>query len=855
MVLDTKWKNYKYSSGNKLVCVLLAFLMVAVLMTNVVQLAKYLPFYGEDVFQEDTVSFYETYPFRNMLQKNLSSLQFDLTSNATDTEREKYVDSFYAAYKKAEKEDRLSEKEKEEIISTAKEKYAQEAQYEYDEEFDEDVDEDYGVETTTVPYVNYDTDVDESFLSEIWINGKYYYRGDDGNYYTKYMCIDDRSLLTASVSYDGYDEDEENSIRFGRIEEDVRSAVRNYYDTEANIYRYDFDVNYSALKNIQYYAVHKDGTVITNVEKNAKAFVQSVKNGEGDSLVFEPEKGVYTGSGALKDADYDYFYCPNKDFNVYLKIDPEFKADDYCKAVYNDYLDASKININMVCINILVSFILLIALAVVSCRLAGHKDGELSMAKIDKMPMDLHFALMGTAVGFSGFGVGAMLLSFFEFVEEGWINYGWNEFDLTFYQSGWFVASVCAASMLIWLMILGFATSLSRAIKCDYPVFRNLLVVRILVLIFKILKWILKFIVKCIRKLFKGSGKGLKMLLTFAFRPKKLHKLSAPAVVLYTLFNFISLGVIILLFAFDDGFSIFCAFLGIIVLLGIDAFLVYQAVKYMKSLDDIITASEKGEPLPYNTDTLPQSLKVLADSLESTNAQLQQAVIKAVKDERTKTELITNVSHDLKTPLTSVINYIDLLQKCDIHDEDAKKYMAVIAEKSNKLKRLIEDLIEASKVSTGNVTINKTLLNLNELATQAVVEETADIEKNNLQIIFEESVDKHIVMADGTKVYRVFENLLSNARKYSAPGSRIYARVYSDMNYGYFEIKNMSKEPLNISADELTERFVRGDQSRSQDGNGLGLSIAKELCKLNNGELLINIDGDLFKATVKLPKK
>ncbi|MDE6658925.1 MAG: HAMP domain-containing histidine kinase, partial [Eubacterium sp.] len=641
----------------------------------------------------------------------------------------------------------------------------------------------------------------------------------------------------------------------GRTAEDGRREVRNYYNYEADIYRYDSMSNYSALKNIQYYAVHKDGTTLTNVEKNTKAFVQSVKNGEGDSIVFEPEKGVYQASGALKNSDYDYFYCPNKDFKVYLQIDPEFEADDYCKALYDSYLDASTINVNTVCISILVSFVLLIALAVVSCRLAGHKDGELSMAKIDKMPMDLHFALMGTAVGFSGFGVGALVVAFYESVECGWLTNRWNEFDILFLQSGWFIASVCICSMLIWLMILGFATSLSRAIKCDYPVFRNMLVIRIIVLIFKILKWVLKFIVKCIRKLFKKSGKGIKMLLTFAFRPKKLHKLSAPAVVLYTLFNFISIGIIVLLFMPDDGFAIFCGFLGIPALLAIDAFMVYQAVKYMKSLDDIITASEKGEPLPYNTDTLPQSLKVLADSLESTNAQLQQAVIKAVKDERTKTELITNVSHDLKTPLTSVINYINLLQKCDIYDEDAKKYMVVIAEKSNKLKRLIEDLIEASKVSTGNVTINKTLLNLNELATQAVVEETADIEKNNLQIIFEEAADKHIVMADGTKVYRVFENLLSNARKYSAPGSRIYARVYSDMNYGYFEIKNMSKEPLNISADELTERFVRGDKSRSQDGNGLGLSIAKELCKLNNGELMINIDGDLFKATVKLPKK
>ncbi|MDE5605659.1 MAG: GHKL domain-containing protein [Eubacterium sp.] len=824
--MDTKWKKFKYSSGNKLLCVLLAFFMVAVLMTNVIQLAKFIEFYGDDVFKKETTSFYETRPFENMLSRSFYSLQYDLTSNAREKEKQKYIDSFYAAYKKAAKKNRVSEAEKQKIISSAEE----ERQYYYDDYVDYDYDE--------VP--------DESYLYEIWTDGKHYYRGNDGNYYTKYMSYKDQSLKDAA--------DSEYNIDFGWREKDARSLISDYYD-QHKAYGVNYGTDYAYLKNIQFYAVHKDGTVITNVEKNTKAFVQSVKNGEGDSIVFEGAKGGYSASGALKDASYEYFYSPNKDFSVYVQIDPEFEEDDYSQTVYQNYLDAESMSFNAACINILVAFVLMIALAVVSCRLAGHKDGELSMAKIDKMPMDLHFALMGTAVGFAGFGVGALVVTFSEFIFDGWNHYGSNDFDILFYQSGWLTTVVCICSMLIWLMILGFATSLSRAVKCDYPVFSKLLVVRIIVLIFKVLKWIIKGIAKVIIRMFKGSGKFIKLILTFALRPKKLHKLSAPAVVLYTLFNFVSLGIIVLLFMPEDAFATFCGFLGIPALLGIDAFMVYQAVKYMKSLDDIITASEKGEPLPYNTDQLPQSLKVLADSLESTNAQLQQAVIKAVKDERTKTELITNVSHDLKTPLTSVINYINLLEKCDIYDEDAKKYMAVIAEKSNKLKRLIEDLIEASKVSTGNVTINKTLLNLNELATQAVVEETADIEKNNLHIIFEEAADKHIVMADGTKVYRVFENLLSNARKYSAPGSRIYARVYSDMNYGYFEIKNMSKEPLNISADELTERFVRGDKSRSQDGNGLGLSIAKELCKLNNGELMISIDGDLFKATVKLPKQ
>ncbi len=342
---------------------------------------------------------------------------------------------------------------------------------------------------------------------------------------------------------------------------------------------------------------------------------------------------------------------------------------------------------------------------------------------------------------------------------------------------------------------------------------------------------------------------------TIGFKPKKLNKKTVMATVFYMLFNIFSFIIIALLVCATMALPNFCGALGTLVLLGIDSFLIYKAVKYMKALDDVISTSEKREPLPYSADKLPESLRILANSLEATNAELQNAVIKAVKDERTKTELITNVSHDLKTPLTSVINYIDLLQKCNIEDEDAKKYMQVIDEKSKKLKRLIEDLIEASKVSSGNVTINKTKLNLNELAAQAVVEEQSDIEKNDLQLIFEESTSKHIVFADGTKIYRVFENLLSNARKYSAPGSRVYARVYSDEKFGYFEIKNISKEPLNISADELTERFVRGDKSRSEDGNGLGLSIAKELCRLNDGELIITIDGDLFKATVKIPKE
>ncbi|MDE5670076.1 MAG: hypothetical protein K2I14_01240 [Eubacterium sp.] len=817
--MDTKWKRFKYSSGNKLLCVLLALLMVACLMSNVVQLAKAFSFYGEDVLKQETTSFYETYPFCNLLRTNLASIQYDLTSNERARAKQDYIDSFYAAYKKAEKENQLSSVNIRGVVSGYE--YTDDGEYE----------------------AVYDDYSGDPYIIGVLEDGRKFYKGDDGYYYTKYMMYDNQRLNDAN--------DDEDGVNFGRDENTVRDMAASYYNSNYGDGNYfNYRENYAALKNIRFYAVHEDGTVITNVDTDTKAFIQRVKNGEGNSIAYEP-KGCYASGGLTHLTDYGHVY-DNENFSIYVQIDSELKADDTVKAVYQSYLEVQDINLNFICINILVSFVLLIALAVASCRLAGHKDGALSMAKLDKMPFDLHFALMGTAVGFAGYGAGALVLAYAEYSAYGYSYLKNSDFDILFFKSGWFVAVVCIISMLIWLMILGFAMSLSRAVKCDYPVFSKLLVVRIVVLIFKVLKWFVFGIFRIIGKAFKGIGRALG---SYAFKPKRLHKRSVPAVVLYTFFNLVSLGIIILLFSAYESFLNFCGFLGSVVLLGADGYLVYRAVKYMKSLDDIIAASEKGEPLPYNTDKLPQSLKILADSLEDTNAQLQQAVIKAVKDERTKTELITNVSHDLKTPLTSVINYIDLLQKCDIEDEDAKKYMAVIAEKSNKLKRLIEDLIEASKVSSGNVTLNKTMINLNELAAQAVVEETADIEKNNLQVIFEEAVDKHIVFADGTKIYRVFENLLSNARKYSAPGSRVYARVYSDADYGCFEIKNISKEQLNITAEELTERFVRGDQSRSQDGNGLGLSIAKELCRLNNGELIISIDGDLFKATVKLPKK
>lgn len=815
MALDTKWKKYKYSSLNKALCVLLACFMAAVLMSNGLSLIRYCVFFGNEknFLNPEKNNFYTSAAFENNFLEDISSVENVITNSARVQQKRDYIDSFFANYKQAERENRLSDAE---VLSIV-----------------------YGEEDV---YYGDNESQDGHYKSGHLKDGRAYYQGDDGYYYTCFMVYEDQSLAVP--------EDSRSGINFGHSDSLARNMISQYYTSISN-YSY-YNSPYGSNKNISYYASYGD-EVITNVSDTA-ALISNVESGQGDYIYFSSGTNSFSSSENLMHFKGNAAFNPDNyilkplggNFIVYISINPEFSEEDSYHYLYEDYLKACSADIDYIFINMLISAVSLIVLAVVSCRLAGHKNGTVSMAKTDKIPADIQFVLMAAAIGLTGTGIGALMLEYGYVFGHPKTYFGRG--DIAFYHSGWLHLIFCLGAVLICLILLGFAVSVSRAVKVDYPVFGRMLIVRILKLIYQAFIWV-----------FKGIGKGFRrfgaMLAGFAFKPKLLHKRSVPAVVFYTLFNIVSVLIIMGCFIDGYGFSVFCGLLGIPVVLGLDALLIHRAVKYMKLLDDIIAASEKGEPLPYNTAQLPQSLKILADSLEKTNAELQQAVIKAVKDERTKTELITNVSHDLKTPLTSVINYIDLLQKCDIENADAKKYMAVIAEKSNKLKRLIEDLIEASKVSSGNVTINKTMLNLNELAAQAVVEETADIEKNNLQVIFEESADKHIVYADGTKIYRVFENLLSNARKYSAPGSRVYARVYSDSDFGYFEIKNISREQLNISAEELTERFVRGDQSRSQDGNGLGLSIAKELCRLNNGELIISIDGDLFKATVKIPKK
>jgi signal transduction histidine kinase len=246
-------------------------------------------------------------------------------------------------------------------------------------------------------------------------------------------------------------------------------------------------------------------------------------------------------------------------------------------------------------------------------------------------------------------------------------------------------------------------------------------------------------------------------------------------------------------------------------------------------------------------------LKDFARNLNECRDSIEKAVGEALKGERLKTELITNVSHDLKTPLTSIINYVSLLKLCNIEGEDENKYLDILDEKSTKLKRLIEDLTEASKASSGNIKMIVDTVNLNELALQAVGENNDVLENVGLEIILSQKDNELFVKADSQHTFRIFDNLFSNVKKYALSGTRVYVDVYKENGFGVFSIKNISKDKLNINPDEITERFVRGDNSRTTEGSGLGLSIARSFTELQNGIFEIQIDGDLFKVTIKLP--
>ena len=581
-----------------------------------------------------------------------------------------------------------------------------------------------------------------------------------------------------------------------------------------------------------------DGITLKNYEVAYKASDLSVKEIMAKHDSFKIENGKIFSEEipekTLKSIMQSYSAnFKAKDYSLYAYINTsknEPNVSNYFETMrqFNDY--AGKVNDNLVKLAI-IDVILLAASFVIAFyyfKIAGKKDKN-SPAKlifIDYIPLLLQLGI----VGGSGFGLVALLISAFD-----------EYYDITLLLA--IFAGICFGC---WVLLFELCCSVARYSKSGKKFYKHLLLYWLGFALFHIFK----FIIKLIKAWHRFNKKLFGTFKLYAYKPKTFVR---NIILLSLAFFAVNIALIIIIAVFFSTSLNGFAFVFIAGDVVANTFALRAVCKYFKTLDEIIYASSQHIDVPMALDTLPQSLKILADSMKYTNAELQNAIAKAVKDERLRAELITNVSHDLKTPLTSIITYVDLLKNCDIADPKAQEYIHVLDDKGAKLKRLIDDLIEASKVTSGNVSVNLAPMNLSELCLQSTVDVQQDFDKNNLNLVVKQGEKPVTVTADGAKTFRVIENLLSNARKYSARGSRVYVSVYEQGGKGIFEIKNISAQPLDITPEELTERFVRGDKSRTAEGNGLGLSIAKELCKVQNGELELSIDGDLFKAKVEFP--
>ncbi len=301
-------------------------------------------------------------------------------------------------------------------------------------------------------------------------------------------------------------------------------------------------------------------------------------------------------------------------------------------------------------------------------------------------------------------------------------------------------------------------------------------------------------------------------------------------------------------FGSGGSFMIFSWFIERAVLVLLTAYVLLCMKKLLKAGEELSQGN-----LDYRVDTAKMRgpLKEHGEQLNRIGEGMNKAVNERMRSEHFRTELITNVSHDIKTPLTSIINYVDLLEKEEIDNEKAREYLEVLSRQSARLKKLIDDLIEASKASTGNLNVSLERCELGVLIDQCAGEYAEKLKAAGLELIVTKPEEPVTIMADGRHMWRVFDNLLNNVCKYAMAGTRVYINLDKEAGRATVTFRNISAQQLNISGEELMERFVRGDSSRNTEGSGLGLSIARSLVQLQKGELELTVDGDLFKVTLK----
>lgn len=576
-----------------------------------------------------------------------------------------------------------------------------------------------------------------------------------------------------------------------------------YYEKYNNYYYGEYDNAFSAV--MEYLMLDKNtNTIYTNIKLENGDYKNKIQELEKHEIYWNMVNGtIQTSIAGMTENSLKYENgteyvktLKDKNIDIYTSINKERIQQG--NTIYTQMEIYNKINeMKKKPTDILqVSILLFIMIVIYLIFAIGHEKGkeEIALTRMEDFPYEILFTIIMTIVG-TFMALGIKLTA-----ETG------EFFSIMFL----FCYFVCYAS----LAVLTVSTIKRIKVKKFWSSF----------LICKIFKWT------------KNKIKNIKQ--GFEIGTNDVKK----AVIYYIGFILISM---ILMVSASTGISL-------ILLLAFWIWAFYKIICHQKQMNDLKEALkniyEGKNEIDINQEELHGILKEMATYINDIAGGFSNAIEESLKSERLKTELITNVSHDIKTPLTSIINYVDLLKKEDIQDEKIKEYIAILDQKSQRLKKLTEDLVEASKVSSGNVTLNVENIDIKELLNQTIGEFEDKFKAKGLKIEQEIPKEEIKIEADNRYMYRIIENLFSNITKYAMEQSRIYIKLENTGDQICLEIKNISKEKLNISAEELMQRFVRGDKSRYTEGSGLGLSIAQSLTELQGGTFVINIDGDLFKV-------
>lgn len=611
-------------------------------------------------------------------------------------------------------------------------------------------------------------------------------------------------------TYLGAQEQDGASDMLDNYQEQFSRENSNYFftvtDADGNVLLSNYTDDYQYSENTQYMVtpqgqepVHETRSFADETEMYA--YVDQLIAQYGEGYLLNWEESSYTNEEGEEQYQLDVEYTEGQRVTItgYVRSELEAKDDIYYSLHWLDKLIGAR---NWLLAIAIVTLVLMLALLVFLLAGAGHREGEpgIQLTGFDRIPLDL---LLVCYIVLGCFSV--MVLD----------NAGvWQE---VFLCGGLLV--LCGAPLVLLFLI-----SCASRIKAK-TFWKN-----------TVICWLLVGLKKCLLWLWHG--------VVYVARALPLYWKAG------VFWLALSLVELIFILSGDPG--------GIAVLWLIEKLvftvLLIVVVINMRKLQEGAKRIAAGE-VDYTVDLnyLYGDFKAHGKNLNSIRDGLQAAVDERVKSERMKAELITNVSHDIKTPLTSIVNYVDLLKKEELGSDTAREYVEVLERQAQRLKKLTEDLVEASKASTGNIPVHLERTDLNVLIAQTEGEFADRFATQKLELRVTAAQEQTCVMADGRLLWRVFSNLMSNVGKYALEGTRVYLTIEVQHGRAIVSVKNISRYPLNVTGEELMERFVRGDKSRSTEGSGLGLSIARSLTELQGGVFDIVIDGDLFKATISFP--